>query len=332
MESSALYDRWSKVHQQMVEENREATIYQGFFSCRFGATYIGADGVGNEFILICLTETAADMFEKPNVSGMFFEVVTDPALSSTDKFLKIGVAPGHSGIQEAFEAFSVSLIGRISLIDDPVDAVSEIYEVCRDYADFFGKGGKTSLSFIEEEGLFGELLILRDCVAKLGDKAITYWMGPDKSRHDFVFKGNKAIEAKTSLKQNRKIITISNDVQLTNTGTADLFLIFAILELNPSGLTIADLANEIYEKLSTQDTKDLFDQKLFEMKVVRGEIPTTRKFMVIEKHQYKVDGAFPRLTLDDVHAKSNRIYDLKYKVDLDGLDEYMGDIYEQLGA
>lgn len=332
MESSTLYERWKKIHEKLRENGKSATVYQGFFDCKFGPTYIGTDDVGNESIMIFLDKQAVDMFETPNVSGLFFEIVEEPVLSSTDKFLKIGVAPGHSGINEAFEAFTVTLVGRISLIENTVDAVEEIYDVCKDYADFFGKGCKTSLSFIEEEGLFGELLVLRNCFEKMGDKAIDCWMGPDKSRHDFVFKDNKAIEAKSSLKQNRKIISISNDMQLTNVGSADLFLVFMILELNPSGLTIADLVNGLYEKLSSQKSKDNFEQKLLEMKVVRGQIVTKRRFVLIETHQYKVSSSFPRLTLDDVHAKSNRIYDLKYKVDLDGLDEYEGDVYEYLGA
>lgn len=332
MESSMLYERWGRIHEKLGENGKSAIVYQGFFDCKFGATYIGIDDVGNESIMIFLDKQAVDMFETPNVSGLFFEIVEESVLSFADKFLKIGVAPGHSGINEAFEAFTVTLVGRISLIENTVDAIEEIYDVCKDYADFFGKGCKTSLSFVEEEGLFGELLVLRNCFEKMGDKAIGCWMGPDKSRHDFVFKDNKAIEAKSSLKQNRKIISISNDMQLTNVGNADLFLVFMILELNPSGLTIADLINGLYEKLSSQKSKDDFEQKLLEMKVVRGQIVTKRRFVLIETHQYKVSSSFPRLTLDDVHAKSNRIYDLKYKIDLDGLDEYAGDVYEYLGA
>jgi len=332
MESSKLYERWAMVHEQTSPVDKTSSVYQGFFDCKFGSTYIGADGVGNESLLVCLTDLAVDAFEKPNVSGMSFEIINDPALSQTDRFLKIGVAPGHNEIKEAFEAFTVTLIGRISLIDDPVCAVQEIYEVCKDYADFFGKGGVTSLSFIEEEGLFGELLVLERCINLFGDRAIDCWMGPDKSRHDFVFHGNDSIEVKTSLKQNRKIVTVSNDMQLTNTGVANLFLLFWILELNPSGKTVADLINNINEKLTTSKAKERFDQKLLEMKVVRGKIPTNKRFIQIETHQYLVDNRFPRLTLDDVRAKSNRIYDLKYKVDLDGLDEYGGDVYEHLGA
>jgi hypothetical protein len=332
MKNSALYERWEKIHEKLGTNAKSAVVYQGFFDCKFGQTYIGVDDVGNESIMIFLDKVAADMFEQPNVSGLFFEIVEEPILSSDDKFLKIGVAPGHSGINEAFEAFTVTLVGRLSLIDSTVEAVEEIYEVCKDYADFFGKGCKTALSFIEEEGLYGELTILRKCLEKIGDKAINCWMGPDKSRHDFVFQDNKSIEVKSSLKQNRKIISISNDMQLTNTGNADLFLTFMILELNPSGQTIGDLINEIYGKLASQKSKDDFDQKLLESKVVRGQIATKRRFIVIETHNYRVNEAFPRLTLDDVHAKSNRIYDLKYKVDLDGLDELVGDIYEYLGA
>lgn len=330
MQSTTLYQRWNNVNRLYVTQSN-AAFCQGFYECKFGPTYIGIDGVGNEYILIYLDKASAESFETPNVSGLTFEIVQDSTISETDKFLKIGIAPNHEQIKEAFEAFTVSLVSRIALISYCGEAVEDVYQVCHDYSDFFGKNGNAPLSAIEEQGLFGELLILEECMNRVGDKAIEAWMGPEKSRHDFVFESNRSLEVKTSLKQNRKIISVSNDMQLSNTPNADLFLKLIILEVNPSGLTLGDLISRVFEKIQSLTSKDLFDRKLLENKVVRGRCPSIRRYLVVETHQYCVDEAFPRLTVDMVRSISTRIYDLKYKVDLDGFEEFKGDVYGSLG-
>ena len=330
IDRSALYERWNKIHFLKAQNSQQSIFYQGFHSCNFGSTFVGIDAVGNESLFLAIDSTFENVFESPNVSGLSFEIVSVPMLSGTNKFLKIGVTPGHLMLNEAFEAFTVTLVSRISLIDDFVSLSDAIFDACNEYANFFGKNAKTSLSFVEEEGLFGELIVLRECLDRFGDRSISCWTGPTKNRHDFMFREKRALEVKTSLKQNRKLITISNDTQLSNNENAPLFLILLILETDPKGISIADLIHSIYEKIKSNQAKEDFERKLLEMKVVRSQIPTKRRFSLVERHCYKVDDQFPRITLDEIHAISNRIYDLKYN--LDGLNEYEGDVYDSLGV
>ena len=102
------------------------------------------------------------------------------------------------------------------------------------------------------------------------------------------------------------------------------------MEADPKGLSIADLINTLYDQIKNNEAKEDFQRKLLEMKVVRSQISTKRRFSLVERHWYKVDNQFPKLTLDEIHSISNRIYDVKYKIDLDGLDEYKGDVYDGL--
>jgi hypothetical protein len=331
MDSTVLYNRWQKLHENPVPNDSYIAL-QGFYDCPFGSTYIGKDGVGNESLFVYLDEGSSRHFESPNISGLHFEIVCENKISSKETYLKISIQADHDNLCDAFEAFTVSLVERLSLIKESSTAIETLYDVCQDYGNFFGKGGKISLSFKEEEGLFGELLILNMLVDKFHDAAISCWMGPDRSRHDFVFQGNNAIEAKTSLKQNRKQISISNEMQLENPKDSALFLVLEILETNPAGETIADLINKVYGKLTSSVSKKKFDDKLMEMKVIRGKIVSNLRFILIESHHYKVDSEFPRLTISKVNLQSTRIYEVKYKIDLDGLEEYKGDIYELLRA
>ena len=331
MNASYLFDTWKKLHQSLeIKDNDDHIIYRGFYNCSFGGTYICSDKIGNESLYITLDDEAAQKFQSPNVTGISFSIEENQSLSDK-KCLKICLTPGCN-IQEAFEAFTVTLLMRISLIEKPIDALEEVYDTCHEYMDFFRKGGKTTLTDTEEQGLFGELLVLNELIDLIGDDAINCWMGPDRNRHDFIFKKNNAIEVKTSLKQNRKIFTVSNEAQLNNTDGASLYLRFFILEVNPSGVSLGNLINKIYGKLKEQNAKDSFEQKLLEIKVNLNEMQSKRKFILIESHNYLVDNSFPRLLPNDIRRISSRIYDLKYKINLDGLEEMKGDIYECVGA
>ena len=244
METSYLYKAWSDLHSLLRGETESA--FRGYYTCSFGSTYICLDALGNESLLIMLDNAAASSFQSPKVSGIGFKIERNEKISKTYPFLKIFLAPGYE-IQEAFEAFTVTLILRISKINDTSEVLDAVYELSKEYSNFFGKGGKTDLTENEEQGLFGELLVLRELLDRFGDGAINAWTGPDKNRHDFVFESNNAIEVKTNLKQTMKKITVSNSVQLFNTPNANLYLKLMVLEYNPSGITLGQLINDIYE-------------------------------------------------------------------------------------
>lgn len=330
MNSSYLYDRWTKAHATAHEIG--GTVYKGFYECKSVDSYIAIDEVGNEFLYITLGKEAIDVFESPSLAGITFGIVSNPNIDDENKVLQIAMAP-NADLEEAFEAFTVTLISRISLLESDVDVAMEIYNICKEYSDFFSKGGKYVLTPQEEQGLFGELLFLSKSIDRLGESAVNCWVGQDKSRHDFVFKGNNAVEVKTSLKQSRRIITVSNDMQLENPEGTRFFLNFLILEKNPSGRTIGELISDIYDnKLSSQVLRDAFDRKLLEGKIKRGSVPSNRRYVLIESHFYEINESFPRLTLEAIQSISTRIFNCKYKLDLDGYEEYLGDVYEYLAA
>ena len=332
MNTKRLYNLWIALHDESAKSPDGFVGYRGFYSCECVDTYIGMDGVGNEYLFIALSDEAAQAFETPSLSGITFSLVENQHIDNKHKLLRVGMAPGMN-LNEAFEAFTVTLVCRISLLKDDMEVIEEIYDLSKDYANFFKNDGKADLTPIEEQGLFGELLTLSEAVDQFGDAAVDTWVGQDKNRHDFVFKHDNSIEVKTSLKQNRRVFVVSNDVQLSFTPGSKLFLKFMILEKNPSGRTIAEVINDIYEnKISSQASKEAFDRKLLEGKVKRGEITSTTRFLSIENHYYEVGDEFPRFTLESIKHVSPRIYDVKYKVDLDGLEEFRGDLYECLAA
>lgn len=327
-----LFNKWEKCRSNLLETQNDdkAIVYQGFYECKFGQTFLSADKLGHEALYIELSDESAAKFQNPSISGIHFEIVKNEALSTTKPYLAISLEAGQNLI-EAFEAFTVTLTQQISLCPDPESALEIIYSVVDDYTSFFGHGGKDELGPKEEQGLFGELLVLRELLEHYGDGGVKTWTGPDKNKHDFIFASNDSIEVKTSTNQTRLDIKISNENQLSFEPGSLLFLKLLVVEKNPSGQTLVDLIYDIENSfLKTSETKKSFERKLLEMKVIPGKIVSRRRYTLVATHLYKVDYNFPRLTQATVHAVSNRIHEVKYRLSLDGMSEFTGDPYECL--
>lgn len=331
MNNFDLYKCWYSLH-NLIQAEHNGRVFQGFYNARFGALYISSDTLGNESLYITLDDATANSFKEPTVSGLCFEILPEPNLSNVNKFLRISIAHGYEGIKEAFESFCVSLAIRVSNIPSFFDAANEVMKTCHDYSQFFSRKGKTLLDKEKEQGVFAELVILRRLVEEIGDKAISHWFGPENSRHDFVFNDNSAIEVKSSTKLDRKVIKISNDVQLTNVDDAPLYLAYVKLEKD-RGISTLDLINEIIGRLSTEAAQISFKEKLLEDCINPTDFSEPRNYYVNEIFYYRVDDNFPKLTPNYVNAISPRIYDVEYKIDLDGLDVFDGErIYGHLRA
>lgn len=300
--------------------------YQAFYDCPFGQIHISSDEVGNEALYISLDADSASKFQSPTVGGLRFDIVTVKALSASRPFLKISINQGYDDIKEAFESFTITLTGRLSTISSCLEALDEIYSVCDSYYKFFSRHCETTIEPKKEQGLFAELVVLSNLIDRHGDEAVNHWYGPESSRHDFVFSKNAAIEVKSCLSLAKKTITISNDAQLVNINNAPLYLVVVWLERN-RGIKTSELIEKIYEKLSSQSSKKLFEDKLLECQVNRNNFSNARNFGVREMHFYLVDEKFPKLTQNYVNSISSRIFDVKYKIDLEGYPESGDDVY-----
>ncbi len=331
-----LYQKWENCKESAKRHDcagsSSGIVFSSFASARFGEIYISVNGTGSESLYIELDDETANSFERPNVSGMVFYVDTFPALDHAKKFLKIAL-DSQSALPEAFEAFSVTLARTVNTVESSLEAVEAALSIVGKYQAFFGKGKKRRLTAPEEQGLFGELLVLEKCLEAYGDRAIKAWTGPDKNKHDFIFDGNDSIEVKTSLKQTRISVKISNENQLSYAPRSTLFLKILVLEPNPSGQTIVNLIQRIAENLIRDESaKNDFRMKLLELGVEPTLLETGHHYVLVGTHTYRVDEAFPKLTIENIRGISNRIYDLSYRIDLDGVEEERGNIYECVGS
>ena len=77
-----------------------------------------------------------------------------------------------------------------------------------------------------QQGLYGELLFLSECLDSQGLEAVSHWAGSEDETHDFYF-GSHAVEVKTTSAQAPYFAHISSEYQLDNSDIpGKLFLRF----------------------------------------------------------------------------------------------------------
>ena len=181
-------------------------------------------------------------------------------------------------------------------------------------------------------GLVGELLVLNVLLARSAG-AWRCWMGPSAARHDFRA-GDLAIEAKTTLRAQKRTIEISALDQLCEPEGGTLLLAHQILEHDAGGSVT--VANEADRALRMADDRE----GLSDMLAQAGYIPDFKarweafRFSLLSGDYYRVDDRFPRLVPasfreDDLPLGVSHF---RYRVDLDfAVDSRTaGDELEQL--
>ena len=166
-------------------------------------------------------------------------------------------------------------------------------------------------------GLLGELLTLEALLANQAPGDLTYWKGPNNEAQDFRTQNN-ALEVKSTLVREGRIISISSVDQLHPPPNADLCLIHHRLERDPGGFNISDLVQRL---VSMGASASALQAGLAENGVDASNLKAyvARRYRSVETRTYAVTGfAFPRITRNsfvggDIPAGTLR---LSYSIDL----------------
>ena len=271
MNSITLYQIWDSLKTKVVNQctNDTQNIYSLYNNFDFGSVYVSTNKIKDKAIIFYVKNLPNEVVF-PNIKGLSFEMTTIPAISQHKTFIKISTK-NQDCLEEAFEAFTVTLVEMVKNLQDPYDVIEAIFEVVEKYVQFFSDDKEIKLSKSEEQGLFGELLFIKKYLEETGDEnVITAWTGPSKNKHDFIFPNNVGVEIKTTLCQTRKDLTISNENQLDQKERKNLYLRLYVLETNPNGTTIDVLVDKISSKLNNFALTKHFNQKLLENGVIVG--------------------------------------------------------------
>lgn len=143
-------------------------------------------------------------------------------------------------------------------------------------------------------GLHGELLAVLDLLERGAPSNLEFWVGPFGGVHD-LRTPTHAIEVKTTLVREGRIVAIASIDQLQEPAGADLILRHTRLERDPGGL---DLAGVVSGVLSAGAQLPALATRLLEVGVDIDDLKpyAGRKYRPIETRAYDVNGpAFPRL-------------------------------------
>ncbi len=189
-------------------------------------------------------------------------------------------------------------------------------ERIRAWQEFMASGKTPAMSRQTETGLFGEIIILKKLMERLGDrKAILGWKGPDGGLQDFRF-DDFTLEVKTCSSSKGFPVTIDNLEQLDESlAPAPLYLAGVRLLPAENGLSLSELIDELSEKLLPDP--DLMQR--FERLLIRGgyiSVPAKklREFTIGEILIYPVTSNLPhfcRSTVPDTFLQVSYTIDLE---------------------
>lgn len=173
------------------------------------------------------------------------------------------------------------------------------------------------LGVTEQIGLFGELWVLSNILLPIiGARAVHFWSGPQRERHDFAGSGAH-IEVKTTTRSDQRH-EISRLDQLRAPAGKRLVMVSIALERSIAGeATIADLVDEIVQKLGAEGRAiAAFEGSIKDVGWHNGlrQTGSLLRFTLRDAHVFEVVDSFPRLPDDYVPPRG--VIAIRYTIDV----------------
>lgn len=219
-----------------------------------------------------------------------------------------------------FEIVANDITHQIEKLTVSTKVISCLSDTLGKWKKFFSLNSEVILSEKMQQGLYGELLVLKKLIHSFGQEAVTFWSGAEKETHDFYVNGS-AVEVKTTASKSSEKIKISSEHQLNpNDAEKSLFLYVNMIRTSKAdGETLPAVIDSISAGLS-DSAKDLFFEKLFKY----GYVPGCEEKYILGFHLrsykvYKVGESFPNIVPDFL---DNGISEVSYSLDLNVCDDY----------
>lgn len=313
-----IFTKWEELEEQIKNKNSYTPVFINVFSTPIIDLFIQASSM-NDYAIILHVNNNQNIEINREISGIRVKTYINNAVD--EKKPSIIIENMDKGLINIFKAFSATLYENLDEKLDFEDVEVIINETINSYKNYFN-GKIDGLSELEQQGLFGELLFIKEELESGNDSVIDNWEGIYKNKHDFVFT-NKSIEIKTTRNQSRLDIHISNENQLDNSLVKELNLIIYRLEKVGVGKSIYDIYSEIINVIPS-DKVNLFKSKLIKVGMDLDEEDGLLKFRPVKRFTYEVDDSFPKI---DKLMCGDRIFEVKYYISLDGIDSIKEESY-----
>ena len=193
----------------------------------------------------------------PHWKGVEIETATLPAYGIDTPFVGLSQLPNSAS--DIFEIVVEDLRSQLEAAENTEESLTVIITVLTKWKEFFAADKELLMSEERQQGLYGELLFLGECLDSQGVGAVSHWAGSEDETHDFYF-GPHAVEVKTTSAQAPYFASISSEYQLDNGDIpGKLFLRFYALRRSHSGgEKLPERIATIRSRLS-EDVKSVFE-------------------------------------------------------------------------
>lgn len=220
-----------------------------------------------------------------------------------------------------FEIVANDIVSQLEKVSNPSGVVRCLSATLQKWKKFFEINHEVIMSEQSQQGLYGELLLLKRFIPIWGDETVKFWCGAEKETHDFYINGN-AIEVKTTSAKSNEKIKINSEQQMDCADVDNnLFLYVNMVRKSiADGEKLPNIVDDIINMLDSEETQDLFLEKLFDY----GYIPSCPEkyivgFFLRAKKCYSVIDGFPCITSKSIPMG---ISDVSYSIDLNVCNDY----------
>lgn len=276
-----------------------------------------------EFCIRWNTKSMCSLAKLPRWDGieiMIAEINEYP--SACGPYLIFQQLPDYDA--DIFETVIADLEENIRDISDEQMLSTVVQNVLLKWKEFFSVSSDLKISLEKQQGLYGELVFLKEFIELSGCSAVYHWSGPNAEIHDFYIAGN-AVEIKTSSKKTN-IVIISSESQLDQSNIAgDLYLVFYSLRHSKvDGESLHEIVSSIQQLLHYDlNAEKEFTHKLFKTGYLmeKGDL-YLEKFTLLNSQRYLVSSYFPKIIRSDL---KNGISSVSYSLDLAVCENYLID-------
>lgn len=243
-----------------------------------------------------------DIDNIPNFKGLNVSRVRLFKYSKTDYYC--GLSPKNSSDGEMFEVIIEDIRKAVNDADTNTKLFNIVSKVLLRWRTFFAQEKSLLLSSERQQGLYGELLLLRILISWKGIVAVNCWTGSDYETHDYYI-NNHAIEVKTTSIKSPYKISISSEYQLDpNEVSGNLYVaFFALRKSVANGETLPEIIQSIRNLLNdNQLLLNKFESNLQKYGYFDGlEKNYSVGYHLRENSYYVVKDKFPRIEKNNCH-------------------------------
>lgn len=296
------YNVDSTIHRKYVCESREGIIYSLSVRDRNRSLSvpIGSDDKNIKF---------------PEWKGIEISFVKLPEYSAGEQvYLHLKQMPETEAY--IYEIVVEDIRKNLERLSDSSKFAPVTHNILKKWKEFFSAGKKLVMSEFSAQGLYGELLFLKEIIREIGVITVNSWAGVNNETHDFYI-GQNAVEIKTTATQAPYMAHINSEYQLDDNDVNDrLYLRIYILRKDSNGgQKLPELIAEIRSMLHNDSgVLDIFNDKLekggyFDVAADHYKAGYTLR----EIYSFEVKQGFPRLMRDVI---PEGIFDLEYALSI----------------